>query len=132
MEIVADASISLAWAGTFKTREELAQHVGSFLPYLQDSFRCIHGGWRLAFDPQELVASMNLVQGNHWKDWLATNCPALVIYGQSSLVTKQAHLEQMAIRRPNTRMQVLKGGHIVHLDNPADFTETVYQFLQSL
>jgi pimeloyl-ACP methyl ester carboxylesterase len=92
VEVTAHTNISLAWEGTFKTRNELAQHVGSFLPYLQDSFRFIDGAWRLAFDPQELGASINLVQGDHWKDWLATDCPALVIYGQDSRITTQAHL----------------------------------------
>lgn len=133
VEISIDCSFSLEWEGAFKTREDLAQHVGPrFLPYLQDSFREIDGNWRLAFDPQELIASCNLTAGNHWKEWLATNCPALLIRGQDSRLTSQSHLEQMASQRPNTRLLVLEGGHVVHIDNPTGFAMVVREFLQSL
>jgi len=132
-EISVDVSFSLNWAGTFNTREDLVQCVGlRLLPCLQDSFRQTDDGWRLAFDPQEMFTSINLTTGNHWKEWLATDCPALVIRGQDSLVTTQKHCEQMALQRPNTRLSVLKGGHIVHTDNPMGFVGAVKSFLQEL
>lgn len=132
-EIWDDISFSLQWEGTFKTREELEQCIGSrLLPYLLDSFRQIDGGWRLAFNPQEMVMSVNSIRGNHWKEWLATDCPVLLIRGQDSLVTTQAHFEEMALKRPNTRLRVLEGGHVVHIDNPKGFAEVVRAFLQEL
>ena len=30
----------------------------------------------------------------------------------------QTHLEQMALRRPNTTLCTIEGGHVVHIDNP--------------
>ena len=121
-----DTSFALPWAGSFPTREDLVQRVGArFVPYLQDSFRQAAGGWRLAFDPRDTVASQGFLNGDHWKDWLASDCPALLIRGRESRVTAQSQLEEMATRRPNTRLRVLEGGHVVHMDNLAGFAEAV-------
>jgi pimeloyl-ACP methyl ester carboxylesterase len=133
VEISVDVNFSLNWGGTFKTREDLVECVGSRLyPCLQDSFRQVDGGWRLAFNPQEIATSVSLTNGNHWKEWLATDCPALLIRGQDSRLTTEAHLEEMALRRPNTVLRVLEGGHVVHADNPIGFTAAVRAFLQEL
>jgi esterase len=133
VEIADDTSFALNWGGTFKTRELLVERVGSrFLPYLQDSFRQTPEGWRLAFDPRDTGASQGLLNGDHWKDWLASDCPALLVRGKDSRVTKQEHLELMASRRPNTRLLVLEGGHVVHMDNPAGFANAVSGFLRDL
>lgn len=133
VEIAVDVSFSLAWEGAFKTREELVAHLGPrFLPALQDSFRQTKAGWTLAFNPRDLIISNSFLIGDHWKDWLATTCPALLIKGQESRVTTQAHLEKMAQERPNTVFSTLAGGHVVHLDNPQEFTTVVQEFLQTL
>jgi esterase len=133
VEIADDTTFALPWGGIFKTREDLEQRVGArFVPYLQDSFRETHEGWRLAFDPRDTVASQSFLNGDHWKDWLASDCPALLIRGKESRVSKQEHFEQMASRRPNTRLLVLEGGHVVHMDNPAGFANAVNDFLRDL
>ncbi len=130
VEIADDTSFALPWGGTFRTKAELEERVGSrFLPYLSDSIREGPDGWKLAFDPRDTVASQGFLNGNHWQDWLASSCPALLIRGEESRVTKQAQLEEMAARRPSTRLQVLKGGHVVHLDNLHDFAKAVVAFL---
>lgn len=128
-----DASFALAWEGTFASREALAERIGQrLLPYLLDSFRHTTEGWQLAFDPHETLASQLQLNGDHWADWLATSCPALLIRGQESQLTTQAHVEQMAARRPNTHLITLDGGHVVHVDNPSGFTDTVRKFLHDL
>lgn len=133
VEVDDDTSFFLKWEGTFGTRDELAERVGArMLPYFQDSFRETPEGWRLAFDPADMVASQGFVNGNHWKDWLATDCPALIIRGLDSRVTTQAHVEQMASRRPNTQLRSIAGGHVIHFDNPPGFTETLRLFLRGL
>jgi pimeloyl-ACP methyl ester carboxylesterase len=38
----------------------------------------------------------------------------------------------MARRRPNTWLQTLPGGHVVHFDNPVVFTEVLRNFLEGL
>ncbi len=128
-----DTSFALPWEGVYETREALVQRVGArFLPYLQPSFRQTAAGWRLAFAPGDTVASQNFMNGDHWKDWLASACPALLIRGNDSRVTTQAHLEEMASRRRHTRLEVLDGGHVVHMDNPAGFAQAVRKFLHDL
>lgn len=128
-----DAEFVLAWKGTFPTSEELAERISTrLLPYLQDSFRQTPDGWRLAFDPADIVASQKNLCGNHWQDWLGSDCPALLIRGQDSRLTTQSHVEEMVSRRSNTQLATLEGGHVVHLDNPAGFIQTVRAFLRDL
>ena len=132
-EIADDTSFALPWGGTFNSREELANRVGPrFVPYLEDSFRQAPEGWCLAFDPRDTVASQGHLNGSYWQDWLASDCPALLIRGMNSRVTMQPHLEEMASRRPNTQLRSLQGGHVLHVEIPAEFTETVREFLQKL
>jgi pimeloyl-ACP methyl ester carboxylesterase len=129
----ADASFVLAWEGSFPSREALEEHIGPRLaPYLLDSFRSTQNGWRLAFEPREMLESQLRLNGNHWADWLASGCPALLIRGRESRVTTQDQLEQMAARRPNTHLVTLDGGHVVHQDNPNGFADTVREFLHGL
>lgn len=62
-----DISFVLNWAGTFQTRQQLEEIVGPrFLPYLEDSFREDKKGWRLAFDPKEVVESQRCLLGEYW------------------------------------------------------------------
>jgi pimeloyl-ACP methyl ester carboxylesterase len=132
-EIDDDAGFVLKWAGTFKTREQLLARIElRMAPYLKDSIRQTAEGWRLAFNPEDMVLSQQSLNGDHWADWLATTCPALLIHGLDSPVTKQAQVDQMAARRPNTRLVSLNGGHILHLDSPGPFATAVRAFLESL
>jgi len=132
-DVAADMDFVLGWDGTFRTREELAARLGPRLaPYLADSFRRTPEGWRLAFNPRDMVASQRHISGNHWRDWLASECPALLIRGRTSPLTTQAQMEQMAARRPNTQLRVLDGGHVVHMDNPEGFADAVQAFLWEL
>lgn len=131
--IADDTSFALAWSGTFKTRNDLEERIGSrFLPYLKDSIRSVPDGWRLAFDPDEMAASQKAVNGDHWEDWLATTCPALLLRGKQSRVTTQQHMEEMATRRPHTLLRTLEGGHVIHFDNLPGFIANVREFLTSL
>jgi pimeloyl-ACP methyl ester carboxylesterase len=113
--IAYDTSFALSWSGVFKTCQDLEERIGPrFFPYLKDSVRSVAGGWRLAFEPQDTVQSQTYLNGDHWVDWLASICPALLIRGEDSRVTTQEHVEEMTERRPNTRLRVLPGGHVVH------------------
>src|SRR5450432_543886 len=128
-----DTSFALPWSGVFKTRQDLEDRIGPrFFPYLKDSVRSVASGWRLAFEPRDMVQSQTYVNGDHWADWLASPCPALLIRGEDSRVTTQKHVEEMAERRPDTRLCVLPGGHVVHFDNPKDFNAAVLEFLEQL
>ena len=128
-----DISFVLPWQGVFPTREELEERIGErFVPYLRDSFRQSEDGWRLAFDPRDMVRSQQNLVGDHWADWLASSCHALVLRGRESRVTSAEHIEQMVERRPHTNLIVLDGGHALHADNPGAFNNVVRSFLDSL
>jgi esterase len=133
VQINDDARSALKWAGTFKTRADLIARIGSRMaPYLKDSMRQTAAGWRLAFEPADIVSSQKSLNGDHWDDWLATTCPALLIHGVDSPVTKQTQVDQMVARRPNTRVVSLSGGHVVHVDSHEPFVIAVRTFLDSL
>lgn len=128
-----DISFVLPWRGVFSTREELEVKIGTrFLPYLQDSFRHSEAGWHLAFDPQDMVHSQQNLVGDHWADWLASTCPALILRGRESPVTSEEHMVEMAARRPHTHLLMFDGGHALHADNPGAFNTVVRSFLESL
>jgi pimeloyl-ACP methyl ester carboxylesterase len=128
-----DISFILPWSGLSPTRDALIARVGErFAPYLVDSFRETPHGWTLAFEPSEMVASQNSLCGDHWQDFIATTCPALLIRGTESRVTTAEHLELMASRRPNTTLLTLEGGHILHMDAIELFNSALRQFLDSL
>lgn len=128
-----DVGFAVAWGGLFRTREDLVARIGPRIaPYLEDSFRKTPEGWTLAFDPKETLASQLALNGDHWKDWLATDCPALLIRGRQSRVTKMDQVEAMTVRRPNTKLEIIDGGHVTHVDNPDGFTNSVRRFLQNL
>ena len=128
-----DISFVLPWQGIFASREELETRIGArFVPYLSDSFRQSKAGWQLAFDPRDMVRSQQNLVGDHWSDWLASDCPALVIRGRESRVTSQEQMEQMAEHRPHTHLLILDGGHALHADNPGAFNTVVRSFLDSL
>jgi pimeloyl-ACP methyl ester carboxylesterase len=56
-----DASFVLGWEGVYPTRDELAACVGERLaPYVETSFRETAAGWRLAFDPRDIVSSQTV------------------------------------------------------------------------
>ena len=127
------ADFILQWAGVYPTREALEARIGPRLaPYLRRSMVQDAGGWRLAFDPQEVLASEQALNGDHWREWLAHNCPALVIRGARSVPVNGEVLAEMARRRANTELVTLDAGHSVHIDAPQAFVEVVSGFLDRL
>ena len=124
------ADFILNWAGFFPTREALADRIGARLvPYLEPEFRQTEQGWTLAFSPDEIANSQRHLKGDYWEDWLVTTCPALLIRGAESRLTEPQVLEEMALRRPNTRLVTLQGGHVIHVDDASGFERAVRDFL---
>lgn len=79
-----------------------------------------------------MVASQVQLNGDHWDDWLASKCPALLIRGRDSINMTATQFEEMAARRPITTMVTLNSGHMVHADDPAGFVQAVRTFLTCL
>jgi esterase len=130
VEINDDTSFALPWGGIYPTRQALETKIGERLaPTLAPSIRENAGGWHLAFDPRDTVASQVELDGNRWDDWMASSCPALIIRGKDSRVTDRDQLQAMARRRPNTDLVEVEGGNVVHFDNPQGFVGALRPFL---
>jgi pimeloyl-ACP methyl ester carboxylesterase len=86
------------------------------------------GSRRLPFVPQDMVDSESQVTGDHWADWLGSECPALPTAGSVPPCMDQALANEMVAKRPNV---TLGTGHFVHKADPAGFAKTVRDFLES-
>jgi len=123
----------LDWKGRYPTRQALLDKIGERLAWsVEPSLREVDGEWTLAFDPDDIVRISHEIAGNRWSQWLASDCPALVIRGKDSRAVDPAVMERMASERPNTRLAVLEGGHVVHQENEAAFMDAVLRFLAEL
>lgn len=131
-EVRDDLSFCLAWPHRAPTRTALLEGLGEPARYLGDAIREHPDGWGLAFNPQDMVASQQRLNGDHWNDWLASDCPALLVYGTRSDVLSAEHAKNMAARRPGTRLAELPAGHTVHQTDPQGFAAAVREFLRIL
>ncbi len=126
----ADLGFMRDWAGTYPTREALAAKIGERLAWsVEPSFRETPQGWTLAFSPVALADAQMGLNGDFWSDWLATDCPVLLVRGKDSRAVDGMMLERMAAKRANTDLVSFEAGHVVHHDQPKTFAASVKAFL---
>ncbi|MEU6371782.1 alpha/beta fold hydrolase [Streptomyces sp. NPDC046909] len=114
------------------SREELAADLGPAGPYFSDRLReNPDGSWRLPFHPQEMYDSEERVHGDHWADWTATTCPALLVHGTKGIIPAE-QIEAMVERRPGTVSAELDADHFVYTAAPEAFAAAVRSFLSAL
>ncbi|WP_030559720.1 alpha/beta fold hydrolase [Streptomyces aureocirculatus] len=131
-EVHGDLSFCLGWPDRASTREALEDALGDSAYYLAHAIRAYPDGWGLAFAPRDMVKSQEQANGDHWGDWLASECPALLVHGTRSRVLSGRHAKDMAARRPRTHLVELAAGHTVHGTDPAGFAAAVRAFLRGL
>ncbi|MEV0245699.1 alpha/beta hydrolase [Nocardia sp. NPDC050712] len=103
----------------------MAAHFGALVRERAD------GTWSLPFHPADIVDSEHHVHGDHWADWTATTCPALLLRGTQGVIpTDQA--EAMTTRRPGTRLAELDTDHFIYAADPTGFAKHVTEFLAEL
>ncbi|MEV4684387.1 alpha/beta hydrolase [Streptomyces kurssanovii] len=127
-----DLSFCLSWPRRAPTRAALVEALGDSVRYLADAIREHPDGWGLAFEPQDMVTSHGQVRGDHWDDWLASDCPTLLVHGTHSDVLGAEQAAAMTAHRKHTRLVSLPTGHTVHDTAPADFATAVREFLARL
>lgn len=128
----ADLGFMREWAGIYPTRDALAAKIGERLAWsVEPSFRQTPEGWTLAFSPIALADAQAGLNGDFWNDWLATDCPVLLVRGTDSHAVDGAILQAMATRRPHTKLVSFDAGHVVHHDEPEAFATSVKAFLDS-
>lgn len=119
---------------TAATRQELAAACGPLAAAVGPLLRPLSdgSGWRLPFHPRDTVDSENLVHGDHWNQWLATDCPALVIHGLRSQVLPAEQALAMCSTRPATTYRSLDTDHFVPQADPEGFARSVREFLATI
>ncbi|MFC0599526.1 alpha/beta fold hydrolase [Streptomyces palmae] len=110
-------------------REELLLACGALTPLLESGLRPHHEGWRLGCHPADMVDSDTRVLGDHWRQWLGSRCPALLLHGTASTVLPTAQAREMASRRPRTALVELDADHWVHLRRPKESAAAIRRFL---
>ncbi|MGW2643337.1 alpha/beta fold hydrolase [Streptomyces sp. NPDC001393] len=114
------------------TRKALIEGMGPAAPYFSDRLRQnSDGSWRLPFHPQEMYESEDQVHGDHWDDWTATTCPALLLRGTKGVITSE-QATAMTERRPGTRLVELDADHTLPTSAPTEFADAVRAFLATL
>ncbi|HEY1180551.1 MAG TPA: alpha/beta hydrolase [Phytomonospora sp.] len=115
------------------SRAELLEGLGPAGPYFTHALRQLpDGSWRLPFHPDDMITSVEQERGDHWGDWLATDCPALLIRGIRGSIIPAAEAHAMIARRPNTHLIELDTDHMVHTGDPIGYAKAVREFLHSL
>ncbi|WP_055554680.1 alpha/beta fold hydrolase [Streptomyces kanamyceticus] len=116
---------------TASTREELIAACGPLAPLLEGGMRPHRDGWRLGCHPRDMVDSDTRVLGDHWNQWMATDCPALLLHGTASTVLPTAQARDMAAGRPGTTLVELDADHWVHLRRPRESADEIRRFLRA-
>ncbi|KOV88431.1 MULTISPECIES: alpha/beta fold hydrolase [unclassified Streptomyces] len=137
-ELGLDGSNPLAFvlnmpSGTAATKEAFVAQLGPFAAHFESAVRQRPDGtWGLHFQPRDMYDSEDQVHGNHWADWTATNCPALLVRGTNGGVLPAEQAQQMVDRRPGTRLVELKTDHFVYANDPTGFADAVRDFLATV
>jgi pimeloyl-ACP methyl ester carboxylesterase len=114
------------------SREALVTGLGPAASYFADRLReDADGSWRLPFHPQDMYDSEEQVHGDHWADWTATSCPALLVHGTDGVIATE-QVRAMVERRANTRAVELNADHFVYTNAPEAFTAAVRDFLATV
>ncbi|QWU15837.1 Pimeloyl-ACP methyl ester carboxylesterase [Paenibacillus sophorae] len=120
------------WPRRMPTKEALIAALGRVGPAFAYSMREYGDGWGLPFVPEDMAVSQRHLNGDHWDDWLATDCPALLLHGMRSTCLSYDQAEEMASRRPNTKLVHFEAGHSIHFDALDPFIEAIQAFLKSI
>jgi pimeloyl-ACP methyl ester carboxylesterase len=78
-----------------------------------------------------MYQSEESVHGDHWADWTATNCPALLLHGTKGVIPPE-QTRAMVDRRPGTVSTELDADHLIYTTAPDAFATAVREFLATL
>ncbi|PYC65769.1 alpha/beta hydrolase [Micromonospora arborensis] len=114
------------------TRDALVAGLGPAAPYFSDRLRKnADGSWRLPFHPQEMYQSEEQVHGDHFDDWTATTCPALLVHATKGVIPPE-QVRAMVERRANTVSAELDADHLIYTTAPDAFAAAVRAFLATI
>jgi len=84
--------------------------------------------------PPQVVAEgiLKVAEFDISKDLLKISVPCLVFAGSADRIVKPCTGKYVAMHIPNSRLVILKGGHLALIENPQDTNTAVTTFLNSL
>jgi esterase len=90
-------------------------------------------GWRLLFDPNEMMDVQRHGLSDWWSDWLGSSCSALLLRGGRSTLLPRDRAAEMVRRRPcTTLVEFPAAGHWIHDDDPEGCANAIFCFLTGL
>ncbi len=125
------------WPESFPTRKAarafLAARAGTGVGYFLECLEEAPDGFGFPWRPADMIESQRCMNGDWWRDWLASTCPALLIHGRHSFAVSDGQVAEMAARRPGTELvEFADCGHDVHHEDPEGFANAVRAFLGRL
>lgn len=101
--------------------------------YFLQSAVAASDGWRLLFDPDEMMDVQRHGLGDWWPDWVGSSCPALLLRGGHSTLLPRDLATDMVRRRPHTTLvEFPDAGHWIHDDDPDGCANAILRFLTGL
>nr|WP_288824857.1 alpha/beta hydrolase [uncultured Clostridium sp.] len=88
-------------------------------------------GWGFRFDRSNIPEAQTNLNGDHWKVFLKSSCPVLLIHGRDSWVVSDEHILEMEHTRENTRAVLIENAsHGVNHDKPDEFFAQAMSFIK--
>jgi esterase len=131
-----DLSWCLGWPRRFPTMRAAVEYFtgpdGKTIHYFMESLVEHPDGWGLMFQPEHMVQSGQQLNGDHWADWLASRCPALLLRGGESNILSATLTQEMTTRRPHTTLQEFPGApHNINEWNQALYGQCIRTWLDA-
>ena len=106
-----------------------AFHIKDSSYFVESAFED-ENGWGFRFDREHIPEAQRNLNGDHWKAFLASSCPMLLVHGRKSWVVSDEHILEMEQKRPNTRAVFIeKASHGVNHDRPNEFFPHIMNFI---
>lgn len=137
VEVNNDLSFAKSIIETASSLENLSDNLKGFNIedtrfFLESAFED-ENGWHFRFDKNNIPLSQEALNGVWWNDFLATDCPTILLHGKKSFVVSLEQIELMADKRANTTFHVFENsGHGIHYDEPEQFIKIVKEFLSKI
>jgi pimeloyl-ACP methyl ester carboxylesterase len=101
-----------------------------FSQYFIESIRYDGTHWKFQFNYDDMVASQQAMNGQHWVPWEKVACPILLMHGRQSWACTTSNMQDMARRNKHTRLLIYDdAAHSVHDDQRERFCSDVKAFL---
>jgi esterase len=86
-------------------------------------------GWRFLWRADEVRAARAAARGDWWDDFTSVKQPLMVVRSARSEVIPPGHANEMARRRPGTRIVTIDGHHDFYITHEKELGTAIREFL---